>query len=399
VSGRSIQFAAPDLGDEEYPLVKEVLRSGLLSHGPMLEGLEREFAERFGSRHAIAVTSGTAAVHLSILAAGVGDGDLVITTPFSFIASANPLLYERAIPVFVDIDPETLAIDPARAADAIEMLTSRRHGWERLLPPDVRSRNGKLRAIIPVDVFGRVADMQQIVDSARAAGIAVIEDACEAVGASRDGVFAGRWGDAGTFGFHTNKQMTSGEGGLVLTDHDSWALAIRSIRSQGRSDDGSWLRHQRLGYNYRLDELRAAVALAQFRRLDEMLRKRSAIAAMYDERLRGMDDVTPLPPPRRGSTISWFLYVVRVNNGGNRDELARDLAARGVPTRPYFWPIHLQPPYQERFGFERGSYPHSEAAGDSLLALPFHGNLTEDDIDYVCEAIAAVPRMVRAKSR
>jgi perosamine synthetase len=397
VSGRSIQFAVPDLGSDEYLLVNEVLRSGLLSHGPMLEGLEREFAERFGSRHAIAVTSGTAAMHLSIVAAGVQDGDLVITTPFSFIASANPLLYERAIPVFVDIDPETLTIDPARAADAIETLTSRRHGWERLLPPNTRARNGKLRAIIPVDVFGRVADMEQIVNVARAAGVAVIEDACEAVGASRDGVPAGRWGDAGAFGFHSNKQMTSGEGGLVLTDHDSWARVIRSIRSQGRSDDGSWLRHQRLGYNYRLDELRAAVALAQFRRLDELLRKRSAIAAMYDERLRGMDDVTPLPPPRRGSTISWFLYVVRVDNG-YRDELARDLVARGVPTRPYFWPIHLQPPYRERFGFERGAYPHAEGAGDSLLALPFHGNLTEDDVDYVCEAIAAAPRMVRAKS-
>lgn len=398
MSGRSIRFTAPDLGDDEYLLVEEVLRSGPLSHGPMLEGLEREFAERFGSRHAIAVTSGTAAVHLSILAAGVRDGDLVITTPFSFIASANPVLYERAIPVFVDIDPETLTIDPARAADAIETLTSRRHGWERLLPPHTRARNGKLRAIIPVDIFGRVADMEQIVNSARAAGVAVIEDACEALGASRHGVPAGRWGDAGAFGFHANKQMTSGEGGLVLTDHDSWARVIRSIRSQGRSDDGSSLRHQRLGYNYRLDDLRAAVALAQFRRLDELLRKRSAIAAMYDERLRSMGNVTPLAPPRRGMTISWFVYVVRVDNGCNRDELARDLAARGVPTRPYFWPIHLQPPYQERFGFERGAYPHAEAAGDSLLALPFHGNLTEDEVDYVCEAIAAAPRMVGAKS-
>src|SRR5450631_82328 len=169
----------------------------------MLESLEREFAERFGSRHAIAVTSGTAAMHLSIVAAGVQDGDLVITTPFSFIASANPLLYERAIPVFVDIDPETLTIDPAGAADAIESLTSRRHGWERLLPPNTRARNGTLRAIIPVDVFGRVADMEQIVNTARAAGVAVIEDACEAVGASRDGVPAGRWGDAGAFGFHS----------------------------------------------------------------------------------------------------------------------------------------------------------------------------------------------------
>ena len=387
---RSISLSATDLGDDERLLVEEVLRSGRLSKGPMLAGLERAFAERFGARHAIGVSNGTAAMHLSVLAAGVRDGDMVITTPFSFIASANVILYERAIPVFVDIDPQTLTIDPAAAVEAIETLTLRRGGWERLLPPRCTTPTGSLRAIIPVDVFGRVAEMQAIVAAARAAGVAVIEDACEAVGASLDGVPAGRWGDAAAFAFYPNKQMTTGEGGMVLTDDDDIAGEVSSLRSQGRSDDRSWLRHQRLGYNYRLDELSAAVGLAQFRRLDELLQKREAVAAMYTERLRGIPGIAPLPPPRRGMNMSWFIYVIRVNDGVSRDALAADLSARGIPTRPYFWPIHLQPPYVERFGFEPGAYPHTEAAGNSLLALPFHGKLTEDEVDYICESIAEV---------
>lgn len=398
VSRSNIPISSTDLGDDEYRLVRQALESGRLSKGPMLEQLEHEFAERFGARHAIGVSSGTAALHLSVLAAGVRDGDMVITTPFSFIASANPILYERAIPIFADIDPETLTIDPAAAADAIETLTFRRAGWERLLPPNCARPTGKLRAIIPVDLFGRVAEMGDITTAARAAGVAVIEDACEAIGAELDGVPAGRWGDAGTFAFYPNKQMTTGEGGLVLTDRDDWAQEIYSLRSQGLSDDGSWHRHQRVGYNYRLDELRAAVGLAQFRRLDELLRGREAVAAMYTERLRGITGIEPLPTPRPGMRVSWFLYIVRVAEGIERDNLIEDLADRGIPTRPYFWPIHLQPPYQERFGFQPGAYPHAEKAGQTLLAIPFHGNLTEAEIDRVCESIAEV-RANRGASR
>lgn len=394
-----IPLSATDLGDDERLLLEEVLRTGRLSKGPMLADLERAFAERFGARHAIGVSSGTAAVHLSVLAAGVRDGDIVITTPFSFIASSNVILYERAIPVFVDIDPQTLTIDPAAAVDAIETLTLRREGWQRLLPPGGPRPTGTLRAIIPVDVFGRVAEMQAIVAAARGAGIAVIEDACEAVGASLDGIPAGRWGNAGTFAFYPNKQMTTGEGGMVLTDDDAIAREVSSLRSQGRSDDRSWLRHQRIGYNYRLNELSAAVGLAQFRRLDELLQKREAVAAMYTERLRGVEGIAPLPPPRAGMNISWFIYVVRVDDHINRDALAAELAARGIPTRPYFWPIHLQPPYRERFGFEPGAYPHTEAAGNSLLSLPFHGQLTEEEVDYVCESIAAVVPQAAATAR
>jgi dTDP-4-amino-4,6-dideoxygalactose transaminase len=362
----------------------------------MLADLERAFADRFGARHVIGVSSGTAAVHLSVLAAGVRDGDMVITTPFSFIASSNAILYERAIPIFVDINPQTLCIDPAAAVDAIETLTRHRSGWERLLPPGGAKPTGPLRAIIPVDIFGRVAEMQAIAAAARAAGIAVIEDACEAVGASLDGIPAGRWGNIGTFAFYPNKQMTTGEGGMVLTDDDAIAREVSSLRSQGRSDDRSWLRHQRIGYNYRLDELSAAVGLAQFRRLDELLQKREAVAAMYTERLRGIQGVAPLPPPRPGMTMSWFIYVIRVSEGIDRDTLAADLSNRGIPTRPYFWPIHLQPPYRDRFGFEPGAYPHTESAGNSLLALPFHGNLTEDEVGHICESIAAAVAQVAA---
>ncbi|HUR79159.1 MAG TPA: DegT/DnrJ/EryC1/StrS family aminotransferase [Thermoanaerobaculia bacterium] len=394
----SIPLSGADIGDDELRLVQEVLRSGRLSNGPMLDQLEREFAERLGATHAIGVSSGTAALHLSLLAAGVHDGDVVITTPFSFIASANVILYERATPVFIDVDPSTLTIDPAATIDAMETIAFRRAGWEKLLPPRHSGTTGAVRAVIPIDVFGRVAELREIVAAARNLGIAVIEDACEAVGASLDGVPAGRWGDAGTFGFYPNKQMTTGEGGLVLTDNDVWARTIRSLRSQGRSDDGSWLRHQRIGYNYRLDDLSAAVGLAQFRRIDELLAKRAHVAAMYDERLRGMDGIEPLDAPRAGMDPSWFIYVVRVADHIDRDALAARLGARGIPTRPYFWPIHLQPPYRERFGFEAGMFPHSEAAGDALLALPFHGKMPESDVDLVCDELRAAVRSRFEKS-
>jgi perosamine synthetase len=280
----------------------------------------------------------------------------------------------------------------------METLAHRRDGWRRLLPPSTRDVPGTLRAIIPVDIFGRVAEMAEIVGTARSLGVSVIEDACEAVGASLDGVAAGRWGEAGAFGFYPNKQMTTGEGGLLLTDDDEWATVIRSLRSQGRSDDGA-LRHQRIGYNYRLNELSAAVGLAQFRRLDELLAKRAAVAAMYDQRIAAIDGIEALGRPRAGMNATHFLYIVRVADDIDRDELAHRMAARGVPTRPYFWPIHLQPPYRQRFGFDDDAYPHSVAAGRSLLALPFHGALTEQEVERVCETLAASIPAQRAASR
>jgi perosamine synthetase len=369
---RTVPLSAPDITIEERRLVDEVLRSGQLSCGPVLESFEREFAARFGARHAIAMSSGTAALHVSVIAAGVGEGDIVITTPFSFIASSNAILYERGTPHFVDIDPNTLAIDPAATIDAIESLAPA----------------GRLRAVLPVHVFGRPAELGGIVAAARRHGVAVIEDACEAIGASADGVAAGRWGDAAAFGFYPNKQITTGEGGMLLTNRDDWARLARSLRNQGRSDDVAWLRHDRIGYNYRLDDLSAALGLAQIRRLDELLQKRDAVAARYNELFAGFEGITPLAAPRAGVQLSWFVYAVRVAPEIGRDHLQSALAARGVASRPYFPPIHLQPAYRERFGFRPGMFPNAEAAGQTLLALPMHGNLSADDVDYVVSCVA-----------
>jgi perosamine synthetase len=372
MSPRPIPVSLPDITEEERRLVDEVLRSGQLSSGPVLASFEREFATRLGARHAVAVSSGTAALHLAMIAAGVGEGDRVITSPFSFIASANSILFERGTPVFVDIDPGTLNIDAAATVRAIETLAP----------------EGRLRAVLPVHVFGRPAEMREIVDAARRHGVPVIEDACEAIGATSDGVPAGRWGDAAVFGFYPNKQMTTGEGGVFLTDRDDWATLARSLRNQGRSEGAGWLEHARLGYNYRLDDLSAALGLAQLRRLDDLLARRAAVAARYDSLLRDVDGVTPLAPARPGMTISWFVYVIRLAAGLDRDRLMAALAERGIASRPYFRPIHLQPLYRERFGFHEGMFPHTEAAGTSLLALPFHANLAAEDIEYICAAVA-----------
>jgi perosamine synthetase len=330
----------------------------------MQELFEHEFAERAGARNAIAVSSGTAGLHLSLLAAGIGEGDLVLTTPLSFIASANVILYERAVPLFVDIDPKTLMLDVDQALDAI--------------------RRRRPKAILPVHLFGQALEMRQIVDAAREHGVAVIEDACESIGASIDGRAAGCWGDAGVFAFYPNKQMTTGEGGMVVTDRDAWAATVRSLRNHGRDEHGEFAR---LGYNYRLDEMSSALGLSQLRRLDAKLARRAAVAAMYIEQLANIDCITPLPAPRAGAEMSWFVFVVRVAEGIDRDELMLRLADHGVPTRAYFPAIHLQPHYR-RFGFKRGDFPHAEAAGDSLLALPFHANLGGEEIGYICEVLA-----------
>ncbi|MEP6745162.1 MAG: DegT/DnrJ/EryC1/StrS family aminotransferase [Gemmatimonadota bacterium] len=369
---RSIALSSPDIGLEERQLVDAVLRSGTLAGGAMLTSFEREFAACFGARHAVAMSSGTAALHVAMIAVGVREGDQVITSPFSFVASANSILFERGTPVFVDIDPDTLTMDPAATIAAIEELAPQ----------------GRLRAILPVHIFGRPVEMGAIVGAARLHGIPVIEDACEAIGASADGGLAGRWGDAAVFGFYPNKQMTTGEGGLLLTDRDDWASLARSLRNQGRSDDARWLQHDRLGYNYRLDEMSAAVGLAQLRRLDELLAKREAVAMRYNALLRTVDGVRPLAPPRAGMRLSWFVYVVRLTPEIDRAGLMSALAKRGIASRSYFPAIHLQPVYRERFGFRPGMFPHAEAAAESLLALPFHGNLAADDIEYVCAAVA-----------
>jgi len=381
-----IPLSAPDIDEHDIRLVEDTLRSGYLASGPMAERFEEEMAARAGARFAVAVSSGTAALHLAVIAAGVSDGDFVITSPYSFIASANAILYERGIPVFVDIDPERLCIDPQRAIEALRDLAGRRPGWRELLPRAARTAAGVVRAVLPVHLFGCPADIRAIVDAAREAGVAVVEDACEAVGASVGGTWAGRFGDAGAFGFYPNKQMTTGEGGMLVTDREDWAELFRSLRNQGRARDRQ--RYTRLGFNYRMDEMSAALGLSQFRRLDDLLRRRKAVADAYSARLAGVAGVTPLPDPPEGICRTWFLYVIRLAAPLDRDAVMRGLEAQGVMTRPYFWPIHLQPFYMDRFGYREGDFPAAEAAGRSMLALPMSPNFSAVQIDRVCAAVA-----------
>ncbi len=363
----SVPMSGPDIGEREIALVNQVLRTPILSIGPMIERFERAIADYVGVRHAIAVSSGTAGLHLAVIAAGVGEGDEVITTPFSFVASANAILYERARPVFVDIDPQTLTIDPNRIEAAITPRT---------------------RAILPVDAFGQPCDLPAILEIARRHDLRVIDDACEAIGARWDGVPVGSRGDAAVFAFYPNKQMTTAEGGVIVTNRDDWDALCRSLRNQGRGPDNTWLNHLRLGYNYRLDELSAALGLGQVERLDELLDKRARVAALYAERLADVAGVEP-PYVSPRATMSWFVYVVRFARGLNRDRIMQRLAADGVPSRPYFTPVHLQPFYVERFGFKRGDFPITEDAGDRCLALPFRGTQSEAECDYVVERLKA----------
>ena len=409
-----ITMSAPDVSAEDSALVEQVLRSSSLSGGPMVNAFEAEWCERLGGAHAIAVSSGTAGLHLSLIAAGVRAGDFVITSPFSFVASANAALYERAVPIFVDIDPVTLNIDPAAVAQAVHALERGGAEARRWLPRTISASvsggspsggtpaaaQGRVKAIVPVHVFGQPAEMRPLLDTAARHDLAVIEDACEAVGATHDGQRAGTFGSAAVFGFYPNKQMTTGEGGMIVTADPEWARLSRSLRNQGRDDDATWLRHVRLGYNYRLDEMSAALGLGQLRRLDTLLQGRERIAHGYLDRLKDFEHVT-LPRIVPSTTrMSWFVFVVRLAPGIDRDAVIAALAADGVPSRPYFSPIHLQPFYRAQFGYAEGDFPHAEAAGRTALALPFHARLSESELDFITERLArAIARCERPKSR
>jgi dTDP-4-amino-4,6-dideoxygalactose transaminase len=365
----------PDITGAERAAVLEVLSSPVLALGPKLEAFERALAARVGMRHGVGVNSGTSGLHLCMIAAGVGEGDVVLTTPFSFVASANCILYERARPEFVDIDPMTLTIDPELLAERVEAL-------ER--------RGERVKAILPVHVFGQACDMDPIMATARRHGLAVIEDACEAIGATYKGAPVGSFGHASVFAFYPNKQMTTGEGGVIATRDDDWAMLFASLRNQGRDVFDGWLEHSRLGYNYRLDEMSAALGLAQLARLDEILAKRSRAASWYEERLRGVPGLR-LPVTAPWTThMSWFVYVVRLASREDRDATIAALGERGIAARPYFPPIHLQPVYRRRFGFAPGAFPVTEAAGERCLALPFFSNMRESQVDCVCDALREI---------
>ena len=386
-------MSSPDLGRAEVAAVHQVLGTRHLSLGPQLAAFEGALASYVGAAHAVGVNSGTSGLHLCVIAAGVRENDLVITTPFSFVASANCVLYERAIPVFVDVDPATGNIDPALVAEAVHDLSTGQAAAERWRQPALRGADlwsHKLKAILPVHAFGQPADMDPLLDAARNNGLAVIEDACESIGAEYKGRKAGTLGDVGVFAFYPNKQITTGEGGMIVTDRGDWADLFRSLRNQGRDVFDAWLRHTRLGYNYRLDEMSAALGVVQLQRIEELLSSRRQVAEWYDERLR---ELKGIERPHLASTTgraSWFVYVVRVLPPVGRDALLHQMAEEGVPSRPYFTPIHLQPFYQERFGYRRGDFPVTEHLGDISLALPFSSVMTEAQVDQVCAVLESV---------
>ena len=397
-----IPMSHPDLKLAEAEAVRQVLLTHRLSIGPRLTEFEERFAAYIGGRHGIGVSSGTAGLHLCVIAAGVEAGDRVITTPFSFVASANPILYERAVPVFVDIDPDTLNVDPSQVATAARELSEGGEAGERWLPPRLRAGGdgvevagkprGRLKAILPVDVFGQPADMDPIMEVAREHGLTVIEDACEAIGAHYRGRPAGTLGHVAVFAFYPNKQMTTGEGGMIVTDHDGWNELFRSLRNQGRDVFDEWLEHSRLGFNYRLDEMSAALGLVQLERIEELLARRERVAGWYRQRLI---DIEGIEPPRVADTttrMSWFVYVARLAEQIDRDGVMVALEERGIPTRPYFTPIHLQPFYRDRFGFQENDFPIAERVARTTLALPFFGTMGEEQVDYLCQQLAAVLR-------
>jgi perosamine synthetase len=367
---RQIGMSAPDIGPREIERVVQVLQSGILSIGPVVEQFERQVAAYAGASRGVAVSSGTAGLHMCVIAAGVGQGDEVITTPFSFVASANCILYERAVPVFVDVDPRTGNIDPA------------------LIEARITTRT---KAILPVHVFGQPADMDPILDIARRHHLVVIEDACEAIGAEYKGRRVGALGDAGIFAFYPNKQMTTGEGGMIVTTRDEWSPVFASLRNQGREEMNGWLDHARLGYNYRMSELSAALGVVQMERIEELLSNRERVAALYTRRLAQMSGVATPAIATTTTRMSWFVYVIRLDPAVNRDRVIAGLNGAGIAARPYFPAIHLQPFYRQ-LGHEPGTYPVTEQLSHQSLALPFHGRLSESDIDRVCEQLQTLVR-------
>ncbi len=359
-------------------MVLEAMRSGRLSLGPMLERFERRFAEWLGVDDAVAVSSGTSALHLGVRALGWGPGDEVVTSPFSFAASANCLLYEGATPVFCDVDPVTLDIDPAAAGAATGERTA---------------------GLLPVHILGYPAAMPELETIAAGRGLGILEDACEAAGAvDSEGVTVGARGSLATFAFYANKQLTTGEGGMIVPSSPGTAARLRSERTQGRAEDMGWLSHERLGFNYRLTELQAAIGVVQLERADELLAERSRVAALYTERLEaigaspageGDRDGLVLPCRDRGSDRrSWFIYALLLPRGTDRDPVVAELGGHGIQAKAYMPCIHLMPHYRERFGFSEGQFPIAEDASARLLALPFFGRMGEENVDRVCTALA-----------
>ncbi|MBA2537319.1 MAG: DegT/DnrJ/EryC1/StrS family aminotransferase [Actinobacteria bacterium] len=361
-----VPLSAPYVDEREEELVLEALRSGRLALGPMLERFEQALAERVEAPYVAAVSSGTAGLHLGVRILGIGAGDEVVTSPFSFVASANCILYEGASPVFVDVDPSTLNLDPRAVEAAITPRT---------------------KAILPIDIFGYPAELSELQAIAERHGLAILEDACEALGAGYRGRPIGSFGHPTVFAFYPNKQMTTGEGGAVaLASEEEWNL-VKSLSNQGRSDSGEWLTHTRLGYNYRLDELSAALGLAQLEKLDRVLALRSEVASRYNDLLADVEGMELLRADDPDHKRSWFVYVVLLDHATDRDAVIGRLADDGIASKPYLPSIHLQPYYRERFSYADGILPVAEAASARTLALPFHTALEAGEQERVVDAL------------
>jgi perosamine synthetase len=385
----SIPLSRPVIGEREIECVTRVLRSGTLSLGPMVEEFEARFAAYVGTRYAVATNSGTSALHLGVRALGIGPEDEVLTTSFTFAASVNCLLYERAMPAFVDVEPDTLNLSPARIRDVL----TRDYFWDRPQSRLVNRLSGRiLKAIIPVHVFGLPCEMVPILELAREFNLDVLEDACEALGAEYRGRRAGTFGDAAVFAFYPNKQITTAEGGMLVTDNLQIAKLCRSLRNQGRDDDAGWLRHAHLGYKYRLSDLHAALGVAQLERIDDLLSARARVAALYSRSLADIPQIaTPWNPPE--TKRSWFVYVIQLHGSSaapSRDHLMAGLRARGIACQAYFPAIHLQPYFRDVRLAPRRPLPHTESASERCLALPFFPTMTEEQVADVCAAVREI---------
>jgi len=382
-----IPMSSPDLTDAERLSLYEVMQSPILSMGPQIRAFEEAFRKLTGRKHAIGVNSGTSGLHLCVHAAGIEEGDIVITTPFSFVASSNVILFERAIPVFVDVEPTTGNIDTQLIQSAVKDITHNEVSGKHWFPRLGTSNKKKVKAILPVHVYGQPADMDPILQIAKDFNLKVIEDACEAVGSEYKDRKAGTFGDTSVFAFYPNKQITTGEGGMIVTDDDTAADLMFALRNQGRAPGDIWLQHTFLGYNYRLGEINSALGKVQLTRFDEIIEKRGVVANWYHERLEQIPGIETLSVVPNTTRMSWFVYVIRTEPGINRERLSQGLKDRGIPSRPYFIPIHLQPYMKKRFGYREGDFPISEDLGKRSLAIPFSGVMTENQVEIVCETI------------
>jgi len=366
-----IYLSRPDITEKEIERVTQVLRGPELSLGPAVPEFERAFARYIGRRRAVAVNSGTSGLFLSLLALGIGPDDEVITTPFTFIASTTCIMMTGARPVFVDIDPVSLNIDSRRIEAAIGSRT---------------------KAILPVEVFGNPAGFERVCEIAERQGLPIVEDSCEALGSALNGKRAGTFGTLSTFGFYPNKQITTGEGGMILTDDDNLADVCVSLRNQGRGKAEGWLAHERLGYNFRLSDINAALGVVQLSRIEEIKAKRRQVAQWYQEILAEEERLI-VPTEPAGCELSWFVFVVRLREGfepRHRDIILQEMSRQGIQVGNYFPPVHLQPFIAERYGHRAGDFPITESVSGRTIALPFHNHLTEQDVALVCGTLRAV---------